>query len=731
MPEPEGISSEALVAQLGDAYAALDAPLRARHIELLNALRVPSNAAVDVHALDGERYAITICAADQVGALSVLAGLLTAHGLDIRSAWIFTVALPRAEAPRPRVTPGRPRSRIVAGDRRPDRALLDVFEARVAAGSGTPDWVAFEAEARALSALLAAGDLDAATEHVLEGVARHTGTRPEGGEPLYPVTIEVTPLPESTRLSILSADTPGFLFEFTAALATLRANIVGAEVRTSGGEAHDTFWLTDEGGRPISEPARLDELRVAAGLIKQFTHLLPGSPQPAQALRQFGSLVRSLALRPGGASALGDIASPEVLQRLADLMGVSRFLWEDFLRMQQDNLFPVLADTPGLTHRTPRSDLVEMMREAVAARPDDAPGDAERRLNAAKDREMFRIDLRHITRQVGLLAFARELADLAEATVIGAAALAEERLRAAHGAPRLDGGGECGWAICALGKLGGREIGYASDIELLFVYEGAGATDGARPISNHDYFEAFMRTVRDAIVARTEGIFEIDLRLRPHGNTGALATSLSGFAEYYSASGAAEQFERLALVRLRPFAGNEAVMERVRGLRDGWVYSGAALDVENILGLRHRQATELTRTGERNAKYSPGGVVDLEYFVQALQIEAGAHESRVRAPGTLEGAELLARYGYLPEMTAARLQEAYHFMRGLIDALRVVRGNAKDLAIPAVDSRAFAYLQRRLYYDTPEGLAHAIDVRMAFGHALWDTFEDLRAATRG
>ncbi len=339
---------------------------------------------------------------------------------------------------------------------------------------------------------------------------------------------------------------------------------------------------------------------------------------------------------------------------------------------------------------------------------------------------MFRTDLRYITGRIGFLEFSRELSDLAEAVVLGATALIHAALRAAHGTPRLEGGRECGWAIGALGKFGGRELGYASDIELLFLYEGDGLTDGPHELSNHEFYEAFVRGVRDSIAARQEGIFELDLRLRPYGAKGALATSLRGFAEYYRDGGPAEQFERMAMVRLRPFAGSESVRDEAVRLRDRWVYSGRHLDIEDVLHLRHRQATELTRAGSVNAKYSPGGVVDLEYFVQALQIEHGATHADVRAPGTLEGAELLMRAGLLPPLLGGKLQDAYGFMRRLIDGLRVVRGNAKDLAIPEPGTRAFAYLARRLHFLDPADLDRAIRVRMEFGRSLWNHFGDYR-----
>ena len=115
---------------------------------------------------------------------------------------------------------------------------------------------------------------------------------------------------------------------------------------------------------------RIHELRVATTLIKQFTHLLPRSPDPGQALRQFNAMIAEMLSRPQWTAELANLESPAVLETLADLMGVSRFLWEDFLRMQHENLFPVLLDLPG-------ADATALTR-GVARRPGASPGGARR-----------------------------------------------------------------------------------------------------------------------------------------------------------------------------------------------------------------------------------------------------------------------------------------------------------------------------------------------------------------
>ena len=453
-------------------------------------------------------------------------------------------------------------------------------------------------------------------------------------------------------------------------------------------------------------------------LIKQFTHLLPLAPDPALALRQFGALTRGMLARADRRGSLAELADEGVLETLAATLGVSRFLWEDFLRIQHENLFPVLTDRPALDAARPAA----VLREAARA---GGPPDADA-VNAFKDRELFRIDLRHVTGRSSFIEISRELTDLAEVLIGEAAALAERELQARQGAPRLASGAPCRWTIAALGKFGGRELGFASALELVTVYEGPGSTDGDAPIPNAAYFEQLARALRAAVRAPREGISELDLRLRPHGEGGPLADALEACRRYYVTGGEARQFERMALVKLRHVAGDVALGHSLEAVRDGFVYSGAPLDVAELRHLRERQAAELVAPGVVNAKHSHGGAVDVdvEYYVQARQIRAGATEPALRTTNTLAAVEALARGGHLDFDAAAKLPESYGFLRRLIDALRVVRGNARDLAIPPADSREFAYLARRMYYDSRAALATGIEVRTAYAASLWDALPE-------
>ena len=724
MPRPDALDADGLAEQLGPAYRALDAAERGGHAALLARIARPGDVAGESRAIAGGAHVVTIAAADMPGALSLIAGSLTAHNFDIETGDLFTVRRPDAAPParrpgrfappagRPGARGGRPPARRASGG--PSRLLLDRFVVRSAGGADP--WATIEADLRRAFALFAGGDAEGARALVIEGISR---TLPRGGGvpralDAATIGIDTDSDPDATVLTIGGVNQRGFLFEFANALAMLEASVLRAEVRTEGDASRDTFWVTTRDGAKLDDPARLEELRVAAALIRQFTRLLPLAPDPAQALRQFGALARGMLAFRERREGIAALADERVLETLAAALGVSRYLWEDFLRLQHDNVFPVLADLPGLdAARSPEQLLAELRDASPGGAPD---ADA---LNAFKDRELFRIDLRHISGRSAFDEFSRELSDLAEVVVGEAAAMTERALGERHGEPRLASGAPCRWTIAALGKFGGREIGFASDLELLTAYEGPGTTDGGEPIPNAAYFEEFVRGVRDAIRAPREGIFELDLRLRPHGEGSSLANSIDQCRRYYAPGGEARQFERMALVRMRRVAGDVGLGRTLDAIRDAFVYSGEPMDIADVLHVRGRQATELEADGGRNAKHGEGGLVDIEYYVQTLQIIVGATEPSVRTPNTLDAIAALAATGHVAYDDAAKLPEAYSFLRRLIGALRVVRGNARDLAIPPVGSREFEYLSRRLFYESPEALAAAIDVRMEYAASLW------------
>jgi glutamate-ammonia-ligase adenylyltransferase len=505
-------------------------------------------------------------------------------------------------------------------------------------------------------------------------------------------------------LHIDAPDTVGFLYELTNSLAYNRIYIARVTVGTIGHRVRDTLYVTDADGQKITAPDKQYELRVATVLIKHFTHLLPHSPNPESALLHFREFIAHLFQRSDWPDDIVSLDRQEVLHALARLLGVSDFLWDDFLRMQYANLFPVVHDLDALETQKSRKQLQAELESALrlvhnGPQPpsDDAPWRTT--LNAFKDREMFRIDMRHILGHTEeFWDFSEELTALAEVVVNSAYHLCHEDLRTLYGTPCLDGGEVSEMAVCALGKCGGRELGFASDIELMFIYSGNGWTTGPHVIATSEFYEKLVQTFVSAIRAKREGVFEIDLQLRPYGKAGSLAVSLEAFRRYFAPDGPAWAYERQALVKLRPVAGNIGLGQHATALRDQFVYNGEPFDVTAMRAMRERQVRHLVTGGTFNAKFSLGGLVDVEYLVQGLQITHGHRDPALRLTNIREAMAALASAGIISPDDHARLRKAHTFLRWLIDGLRMVRGNAKDVTVPPADSEEFAFLARRLRY---------------------------------
>ena len=728
---------ELLRAEIGRADVTFDDEALQGYAAMLDEIRKVDDVALDAIPLGPGQWRVAVSAMDKLGILSVITGVFAVRDVHILSGEIFTIKndAPTASArpSQPKLTPVRrgKRAKVPRRDRTTNirSKILDVFDVQTDDSFGPESWDDLEEELRSLIGIIVSGGVERARAEIIDQFAKTIRDDESSAELLLPISIhfDTAGSQELTGLHIEAADTPGFVFAFSNALAMLDVNIARVRIRTEGGLVQDSFWVADTHGRKIAEEERLNEIRLAAALIKQFTHLLPRAPNPAQALKQFGALTRQLLSRPEWFQDIQTLASVDVLGTIAELMGASQFLWEDFLRMQHANLFPVLHDIPALDDEKSKGQLAADFSAELSQglSPEDglSAEDYVRRLNELKDREMFRIDLRHITQRIGFARFSDELSDLAEVAVQAAVEFCYRQVADQHGEPRTPNGSSCGWCLAALGKSGGRELGFASDIELVFVFEEEGESDGSHAINNSQFYEELMSRFLGTLSARQEGIFQIDLRLRPYGRDGTLASSLDRFCNYFSASGDAEQFERMALVKLRPVAGSVELAQHVLDARDRFVYSGEPLDYGNILHLRQRQAKELVPPGSVSAKHSPGGLVDVEYFVQANQIEAGSSAPQTRVTNTLQALSALGETGKLPARRLDELRGAYAFLRRLIDALRAVRGHAKDLTIPVNEPRRFDYLARRLRYVDPAALRADIDSHMRFAAAVWDGFQ--------
>ncbi|MGQ9491436.1 MAG: glutamine synthetase adenylyltransferase [Anaerolineae bacterium] len=718
-PFDAGRVVEEHLARLTPAYAAAFDPVEVERHAIMAAQLDPTNPIlVDAQPLTEGRWRVTVVGYDYLGVLSAICGLLFAHGFSIVDGQVYTYE-PRAGAGKG--WPGE------AGERKPGsgradavapRKIVDVFQVAPVGGvqADQETWARYKADLLGLVRLLQAHEQRMAQGELAKRVAGAMRADAAGAPALPPVDIEIDndASPDYTVLRISATDTPGFLYEFTNALALNGIHISQVSVASVGSRVRDVLFVTDTRGHKITAPERQRELRAATALVKHFTHLLPRSPNPEAALLHFHEYLGELFSRPSWPDELASLERPEVLDALARLLGVSEFLWDDFLRMQYENLFPVVRDVQALGQPKRKVELAAEL-SGLLARAADATA-RRTALNAFKDREMFRIDMRHILGYIrDFDAFSGELTDLVETVVAATAELVQEELTAVHGTPLGADGRPIPLAVCVLGKCGGFELGYASDIEVMFIYERNGQTDGPRPIGAAEFFDKLVAEFSRAIWARREGIFEIDLDLRPYGRAGSLAVPLEAFRRYFAPGGAAWAYERQALIKLRSVAGDLALGRQVEALRDAFVYHPRSFDVAAMRAMRERQLRHLVTPGTFNAKYSLGGLVDVEYVVQGLQMRHGADNPALRLTNTRAAITALAAHGIISEENAHRLREAHLFLQQLINALRVVRGNSKDLTVPAEGSEEFAFLARRLSYGhDPRRLAAALS-----DHSAW------------
>ena len=604
-------------------------------------------------------FEIVIVGFDYLSEFSIFCGLLSAFGLDIEAGHIYSFA---------RSTTSRS-----------SRKIVDVFNVAVKPGEvfDATKQREFEQELQRLAHLLATGSVDKARERLNRFLTERIETM---NEPLsglgYPIEIRFDNdvSPDWTLMEARSHDAFALLYGISNALAMQGIYIHKVEIRRVGHEAIDHFFISDASGRKIHGGTQQAGLRTAVAMIKQFTRFLPEAPDPAKAMRHFDQFLDKMAEEQFPDRIMTFLARTEGMNLLAHLLGSSDYLWDDFLSIHFGDLVPVLENLEN----TPLEPDPTILRLAMGR----TSSFEEKRfaLNQFKEAELFRIDAKHLLQPgVTVEGFSHALTDLAEIVLNEAATICHEELGGDHGP----------FTICGLGKFGGREMGYASDLELIFVHESEAATA---------FFELLARRITEFIETRKTGIFHIDLRLRPYGDAGLWSIPFSQFESYYGATGHAAPFERQALIKLRRVAGDAALGGRVEAHRDTFTYSGAEWDSKDALHLRSRQIRELVKPGEINVKYSAGGIVDIEYAVQYLQLQHGHKHRSLRVTNTLVALHRLRDLGILAEKEHAELNSAYLFLRHVIDALRIVRGDASDLLLPPQDSEEFKSLARRLGY---------------------------------
>jgi glutamate-ammonia-ligase adenylyltransferase len=462
-----------------------------------------------------------------------------------------------------------------------------------------------------------------------------------------------------------------------------------------------------------------------ASIAPQLLRALAETPDPDMALVNLEKVTASL----GAKAILWELFSfnPPSLKLYVDLCASSQFLSEILITNpgMSDELLDSLVLNQPRTANELRAELAELCRGAA---------DPEPILHSFQYKELLRIGVRDILGKDTLQATTGALSDLAETILVQIAQLQEPRLTKRFGIPYLSDGDRAGQAsrfvLLGLGKLGGRELSYHSDLDLVLVYEGDGRTGPPATATRFDRFELtdnfhFFTELAQRIikVAGYMGpmgrLYHVDMRLRPTGKSGSLVLPLQEFERYYE-EGGAQLWERQALTRARVVYGDvefgSQVMEVVTRGAYGLAWRPQLAD--EIRNMRDRMEAGHS---DRDLKRGFGGIVDIEFLVQLFQVKYGGDWPELRTPNTWESLGRLRKAGLLEQSEYVTLREGYEFLRLVEGRLRIVHNRSLDELPEAPED--LEKLARRLGFEAGDGKTAASRFQEQLEHCTTKTRE--------
>jgi glutamine synthetase adenylyltransferase len=400
--------------------------------------------------------------------------------------------------------------------------------------------------------------------------------------------------------------------------------------------------------------------------------------------------------------------TPHALKPVLAVLGASDYMADTLL--QNPELSEILLDVRLLTRPRPRSemrrDLSRLLRACTSywMQLD--------RLRAFKQQEYLRITALDLLGKATLTETMRALSDLADVCADAALEASHRELAAQQGVT-----GEHGFCILAMGKWGGRELNYSSDIDPIFLYR-----DAPRLVGAKDPTQYLLKLAEMVVKALSEPmrrgiVFRVDMRLRPEGRLGALARGVSPALHYYETW--AEPWERQAMLKARPCAGDLQVGEQFLERLQPWLYrpSLSETDFAEIVRLRERaEAQARARNAyETDLKNGWGGIRDIEFSVQALQLMLGGRLPRLRTPATLDALQRLKHARILAPDEARALQDAYIFLRTAEHRLQLQFGHQTHL-LPT-DPKARARLAKLMGFAEPDAFEQTLARHRAVARA--------------
>lgn len=321
----------------------------------------------------------------------------------------------------------------------------------------------------------------------------------------------------------------------------------------------------------------------------------------------------------------------------------------------------------------------------VACAPAQTREDLQRGLRRLRQQAMATLIVRDLAGWATLAEVTQTMTRLAEGTIHAALDWVTRDLAQTMGTPRGTAGNAQQLHVVGMGKLGGGELNVSSDIDLVFVYPEEGDTDGARPVSNEEYFSRAGRALIGLLAESTaDGIvFRVDMRLRPYGDSGPLVASFDRLENYLITQG--REWERYAWIKGRVLTGDQG--DELMALVRPFVFRrhldfSAFASMRELHGQIRHEVERRDRAG--NIKLGRGGIREIEFIAQVFQLIRGGHDSALRRQPTLDVLALLAERGLLPKAAAVELAQSYVFLRNLEHRLQYI-DDQQTHTIPADD----------------------------------------------
>lgn len=470
-------------------------------------------------------------------------------------------------------------------------------------------------------------------------------------------------------------------------------------------------------------------LDLMASIATQLEEQLPHVSDADMALNNLERFVAA-ARNPLGTASLLE-RDPESLPALLQLFSTSQYLSD--LLISDTESYDLLRLTEG--QPVNRETLVEEIAAEVQALDDEtAVMEALRRF---KRRETLRICYGDLVRGQRLEVVTRQISYLADAIVEAALRYTRRKLEEKRGRATRPDGQPARFVVLGMGKLGGEELNYSSDIDLVLLYDVDGDVLPSRRMTNGEFFD---RLARDTFKLLTDNTplgqaYRVDLRLRPEGQRGPLVLGLEAAYQYYDVLG--RTWERQAYVKARPIAGDLALGQEFLARLEPWIYRrylGLA-DITGIKALKRRIEHRATVEGgeTRDVKTGHGGIRDVEFAIQFLQLLNGGDLPQLRTGNTLAALARLEEVGCLNHQERALLEQNYTFLRNIEHRLQIMFDLQTHL-LPAEPEERRKVAIRMGYVDQPRGRAleaftadydtRTEQNRKIFDHLLRDAFPD-------